>query len=136
MKIQSKKFCKISLVLFLTFICFNGISQQITDNDIVKSLLNKDYYNVNNTLDSLGVWYKLHVIRDFTENKQRIYSISDGKGCVKVYTLKLDLTKVHQITINFRHDSREQIEDVMRISGHSGSNVGKYSTDMIFTYKK
>lgn len=43
------------LILFVTNFSYG----QITDNDIIKSTIGKNYFLVNKALDSLGVWYVL-----------------------------------------------------------------------------
>lgn len=133
----------ISLVILLTFASLKGFSQ-VTDSDIIKSILGKTYYQVNKTLDSLGVWYHLHIPTlggqsqpEDVKTDAKFYSISDSKGSVKVYILKLDKEKrINEIVINFRHDSREQIEDAMSIRGQTDFHVGTYSTDVWFKRKK
>ena len=66
----------------------------------------------------------------------RVYSIADGDGTVKVFTMSIVAGIIKEVKINYRHDSKEQIEDAMKISTQSGFNVGHYSTDMVFKYKK
>ena len=108
---------------------------QVTDTDIVNSILGKKYYEVNPKLDSLGVWYHAHIQDKFKE-EIRVYSISDGDGTVKLFVLKIYFGIIKEIIINYRHDSREQIEDAMKITKQTGFHIGKYSTDMVFKYKK
>lgn len=58
--------------------------------------LEKNYSKMHKSLDSLGVWYVLH--RDNDKHKsargivdtKKMYSISDGKGSVKVWAILLD----------------------------------------------
>jgi len=124
-----------TIVFLLSLICFNGVSQT-TDNDIVKAILGKNIYKVNSILDSLEVWHHMHLPETIKE-EYKVYSISDSKGSVKVYTLKLnDGTIVEEIIINFRHDSKEQVEDSMRIENISDFHIGKYSTDIVLQWKK
>jgi len=131
---------KISILVFILLLfCFKGISQQVSDNDIVKSLLGQEYFNVNHILDSLGVWYHMH-LPEVNKPNEKVYSISNSKGSVKLYILKHSFGNVNnengkiieEITINFRHDSREQIEDLMNMTNISIYHVGKYSTDIVY----
>jgi hypothetical protein len=123
------------IVLIITLGNLKGFSQ-VTDSDIVKSLLGKNFYEITTKLDSLGVWYHMHLPEDIKEG-QKVCSISDSKGSVKVYTFKLYNGKtIDEIKINFRHDSREQVEDAMKIEGQSAFHVGHYSTDIVFQWKK
>lgn len=131
------------LFLIFTSISLKGISQQVTDNDIVKSILGQEYFNVNHILDSLGVWYHMHLPEVIKPN-EKVYSISNSKGSVKLYILKHtfgnlnneDGKIIEEITINFRHDSREQIEDIKNMLDVSVYHVGKYSTDIVYRLKK
>lgn len=135
MKTLHKKQFAIFLLLIITLIGFKGISQ-VTDSDIVKALLGKNFFEIPTKLDSLGVWYHIHMPENIKEDK-KVYSISDSKGSVKVYTFKLyDGKIIEEIIINFRHDSREQVEDATKVVGQSGYHVGHYSTDIVFTWKK
>jgi hypothetical protein len=135
MKTIQKKQLAIVLVFVITLIGYKGFSQ-VTDSDIVKSLLGKNFFTITTKLDSLGVWYHMHLPEDIKED-QKVCSISDSKGSVKVYTFKLYNGKiVEEIKINFRHDSREQVEDAMNVEGSSGFHVGHYSTDIVFIWKK
>ena len=119
------------------------VKPQVTDTDIVKAILGKNYAQVNTILDSLGVWYHLHTTTLSGQSQPedmkigaKFYSISDGKGSVKVYVLRLYEEKmIDKITINFRHDSKEQVEDAMRIRGQTDFHVGTYSTDIWFKGK-
>lgn len=121
------------VLLVFTQLTFLG---QVTDTDIVNSLLGKKYFEVNSKLDSLGVWYHNHLQEKFKDDV-RIYSIADGDGTVKLFTLKVNQGgMITEIVINYRHDSREQIEDAMKITTQTDFHIGKYSTDMVFKYKK
>jgi hypothetical protein len=122
--------------VFSLFIFFSGsLVGQVTDTDIVNSILGKKFFEVNTKLDSLGVWYHIHLQEKFKENV-RVYSISDGDGTVKVFTLSVENGTINEVKINYRHDSKEQIEDAMKITTQTSFNVGHYSTDMVFKYKK
>jgi hypothetical protein len=114
---------------------------QVTDTDIVKAILGKNYVEVNNSLDRLGVWYHMHM--DFSKLKsakgdmKRVYSIANGKEDVKVWALKLTSNNiVDEIVINFRHDSRADVEAIGTVSGQSDFHVGVFSTDIVFKRKK
>jgi len=68
--------------------------------------------------------------------KHLLYSISNGKGSTKVFIIKIDDEKVvTQITINFRHDVRSHVEDVVALGTPTEFHNGYYSTDMIFRKK-
>ena len=114
---------------------------QVTDNIIVKSLLDKNVYDANRVLDSLSVWYHQHVLDNPNPQKHldirsKVYSISDSKGSVKVYFLKWNENKIiDEVVINFRHDSKEQVEDAGNMIGSSDYHVGYYSTDIVYKSK-
>lgn len=122
----------IAFILFL--ISFNITYGQVTDTEIVNSVLGKEYYEVNPVLDSLGVWYHAHYPEKI-KSYVKVYSIADGEGTVKLFTLKLNEMKVIEIVINYRHDSMEQVEDMSKLKNQSSFHVGKYSTDMVFKLK-
>ncbi len=119
-----------SAIIFLLFL-FGNTFGQITDTDIVNSLLGKKFYEINPQLDSLGVWYHTHFPEKIKENI-KVYSIADGDGTVKLFKIKIQLNIIYEIVINYRHDSREQIEDAEKIKNASSFHVGTYSTDMVF----
>jgi len=131
------------LVILFTLISSAGISQ-VTDNDIVNSLLGRKHFEVNQILDSLGVWYHLHLPQkvgtievEEVKSNAKFYSISDSKGSVKVYILKLKKEMwIEEIVINFRHDSKEQVEDITKIVNPSNYHIGTYSTDITFRRKR
>jgi hypothetical protein len=144
-KALSKSIKHVAVLLFFIVAFFYSIDDckaQVTDIDVVRSLLGKSYYKTHPTLDSLGLWYSLHILKNITPSKyddprSKVYSISDGKGSVKVYFLKLDESKmIDEIVINFKHDSKEQVEDSKKITNASDYHVGYYSTDIVFKRKK
>src|SRR4051812_18320875 len=100
------KFRKFMLCAVLVLI-ISQTHAQVTDSDIVKSLLGKNYYRTNPTLDSLGVWYHYQPFKNKQPDKHgdlrsRVFSIADGKGSVKVYFLKLNDKKfIDEIVINY-----------------------------------
>lgn len=129
--------------IFTLTVILNYCTAQVTISDIVKLSLGRSINKLHPTLDSLGVWYHMHF--DKNQNKssnagqdlKRIYSISDSKGSVKVYAFKLDTKNIiEEIIINFRHDSREHVEDAGKIKTQTSFHVGQYSTDMVFTRRK
>ncbi|MDP2722196.1 MAG: hypothetical protein Q8O72_05525 [Bacteroidales bacterium] len=122
------------LFVLLFFTSYFSLAQ-VTDNDIVKSIIGKHFYEINSKLDSLGVWYCPHYPENISE-LQKVFSIADRKGSVKLFTLSLFETIIDEITINYRHDSREQCEDFLKITGQTSFHVGKYSSDMVFKRKK
>jgi hypothetical protein len=138
-----KKSTQSILVILFTLISSAGISQ-VTDNDIVNSLLGRKHFEVNQILDSLGVWYHLHLPQkvgtievEEVKSNAKFYSISDSKGSVKVYILKLKKEMwIEEIVINFRHDSKEQVEDITKIVNPSNYHIGTYSTDITFRRKR
>jgi hypothetical protein len=129
------------ITLAFTATLVNG---QATDQDIVKLTLGKKYGNLHKTLDSLGVWYALHLDNDkYKEARgvkdfKKMYSIADGKGTVKVWAIILNENTniVIEEVINYRHDSRQQVEDSRRIKDFTAFHVGLYSTDIVFQLKK
>lgn len=124
-----------ALLIVLLFFAYYFSFAQVTDNDIVNSIIGKHFYEVNSKLDSLDVWYCPHYPESI-KSYQKVFSIADGKGSVKLFTLSLDETIIDEITINYRHDSREQCEDFLKITDQSSFHVGKYSSDMVFKLKK
>jgi hypothetical protein len=124
---------KTTTFLLLFFLCGNIIGQ-VTDTDIVNSILGKKYYDINSQLDSMGVWYHVHYPERIKENV-KVYSIADGDGTVKLFIMKLNMSVVNEVIINYRHDSREQIEDAMKVITQSDIHVGKFSTDLVFKPK-
>ena len=138
-----KQLTQSALIILFTLVSSASFGQ-VTDNDIVNALLGRKHYEVNQILDSLGVWYHLHIPQkvgtiDVEEIKSsaKFYSISDSKGSVKVYILKLRKeTWVDEIVINYRHDNRQSVEDITRVVNPSNLHVGTYSTDITFKRKK
>ncbi|MEO8146858.1 MAG: hypothetical protein ABI723_04425 [Bacteroidia bacterium] len=128
-----KKAILISALIIQNILC----SGQVTDSQIAHSLLGHPHYEISHILDSLKVWYHLHIIAD--ENREiRWLSIADGNGVVKVFKIKLDKDdnyKMKEVIINYRHDSREQVENSLQISDATGYHVGYYSTELFFKYK-
>ena len=116
---------------------------QVTDMNIIESSLGKKYPTFHKALDSLGVWYTLHVDNDQDKSsrgvidRKRMYSIADGKGTVKVWAIILDAKGViEEIVINVQHHSRQQLEDARRFANYTDFHVGLYSTDYVFKRKK
>ena len=101
----------IAILIFFTF--FGNAFGQVSDTDIVNSILVKRHFEVSAKLDSLGVWYHLHQPEKIKEN-YKVYSIADGDGTVKVFSLNLkynigsnsNMGIIEEIIINYRHDSR------------------------------
>jgi hypothetical protein len=116
---------------------------QVTDSDIVKASIGRNYNELHKVLDSLKVWYAMHQDNDLEKgergvvDRKKVYSVSDGKGTVKVYIFILDkVTQViDEIVINFRHDNRQHVEDSRQIRNPSDFHVGLYSTDIVFKKK-
>lgn len=132
------------VILILTLVVTHFSYGQVTDQDIVKLTLGKKYGNLHKTLDSLGVWYALHLDNDkYKEARgvkdfKKMYSIADGKGTVKVWAVILNENTniVIEEVINYRHDSRDQVEDARRMKDFTAFHVGLYSTDIVFQLKK
>ncbi|HEY5746217.1 MAG TPA: hypothetical protein VIU12_09095 [Chryseolinea sp.] len=131
---------KVTIALFFSIISPASFAQ--TDTEIVHAILGKNYYRANNILDSLGVWYYYHFHENTSttgkEIKPKPYSIANGSGVVKVFILDIHPTRkfVQKITINYRHDSKEQVEDLKKISSADDYHVGTYSTDVTFKRKE
>lgn len=123
-----------TIAILFSLLLSATVFSQVTDDIIVNSLLGKKYFEVNAKLDSLDVWYHAHYPEKIKENI-KVYSIADGDGTVKLFTLKLDDGIIDEIVINYRHDDREQVEDASSVKSQTGFHVGKYSTDMVFTLK-
>jgi len=84
-----------TLLLTLILIASDSLAQsrsRVTDHDVVKALLGINLYNINSTLDKLGVWYHFH-FKDHKsakgeDHKPRIYSISNGDEHTKVFIIR------------------------------------------------
>lgn len=132
------------LFLLMTLVVSHFSYGQTTDSDIVKLTLGKKYGDFHKKLDSLGVWYALHIDNDkYKEARgvvdfKKMYSISDGKGSVKVWAVILDQKTniIKEIVINYDHHSREQVEDSRKLKGYTAFHVGLYSSDFVFQLKK
>jgi hypothetical protein len=106
--------------------------------------LGRKYNELHEKLDSLGVWYAMHVDNDKYKSARgvvdykKVYSVSDGKGSVKVWAIILDekTSIIKEIVINYRHDSKEQVTDSRNLKGYSDFHVGLYSSDFVFQLKK
>jgi hypothetical protein len=131
--------------IFILVVTFCGIIShacaQVTTSAVVKATIGKSYFNLNKTLDSLGVWYYMHLdVEKSSTGKQdfkKIYSIEDGFKSTKVYSFKLNTNNIiDEIIINFRHDMKAHVEEISRITTHSDFHVGVFSTDFIFRKKK
>lgn len=130
----------LTVTLFVTHFSYG----QVTDQELVRLTLGKKYGSFHKTLDSLGVWYALHLDNDKYKSARgvvdfkKMYSVSDGKGSVKVWAVILDQKTniVNEIVINYRHDSREQVEDSRKLKNFTAFHVGLYSTDFVFQIKK
>lgn len=133
----------ISFLSTVVLIFVTQIVNAQSDMDIVNASLGKDYAQFHKTLDSLKVWWVLHLDNDTHKAKRgivdnkKMYSIADGKGSVKVWAVILDQNtrKVNEMVINYRHDSREQIEDSRKMKDFTALHVGLYSTDIVFMRK-
>jgi len=72
------------------------------------------------------------------QSNTKFYSIAEGKGSVKVYILGLSnqATYIDEIRINFVHDSREQVEDAMKLrrQDHNVNPPGSPSLKLIIMY--
>lgn len=134
---------KLLITLTLVVISLSAHSQ-ISDQDIVNATIGKSYPRVHSVLDSLGIWYALHIDNDNEKSqrgvpdRKKIFSISDGKGVVKVWAFVLDTSGniVDEIVINYRHDSRQQVEDSRKLKGFADFHVGLYSSDFVFKKRK
>lgn len=132
-----------TLVFLITIITspFIGMAQtKATDHDIVKALLGQNIYAINPALDKLGIWYSFH----FKDNKNvkgeevrpKIYSIANSEGRTKVYIIRFTKElSVNEIIINYRHDDRNQVEDLKRMPTADEFHVGTYSTDLVYRLK-
>jgi putative heme degradation protein len=134
-----KQLVLLNVALLVCSLCAHS---QVRDSDIVKATLGKDFHRLHPTMDSLKVWYHMHIDNNkANKNKgiadfKRIYSIEDGKGVVKVYAFKLDeQSKIEEIIINYRHDVKEHVEDAKKVKTQTSFHVGQYSTDLVFTRK-
>jgi hypothetical protein len=132
------------LILIFIFSCYNGFTQQVTDDDIAKSLLNKSEMKISQTLDSLGVWYKFHRQKTFQDKQEFVFSIENSNKSVKVYVLKSEFDskskleekymqrKIKYVIVNYRHDDKVQVEALMELKDTWKITIGKYSTDVFY----
>ena len=128
---------KITIALFIV-ISSLSLKAQATDSVIVHAVLGRYYYEIPKILDSLKVWHHAHLVEKVAKSV-RWYSIEDANKAVKVY--KFNLTSeagyvVNEVVINYRHDSREQVEASLKITDADDYHVGTYSTDLVFKLKK
>lgn len=128
----------IFLIIMLAVALSATAQKTVRDIDIVNALLGKSYYKMNATLDSLGVWYAFHILRSDVKGFQadKVYSIANSQGSVKVYIIEMnDEKRIREVMINFRHDSREQVEDAKAMPPPDSYKNGYYSTDMVYRWK-
>ncbi len=109
---------------------------QVTDNEIVKCLFSHNASAIEPTLDSLGVYYHLHLERVKGEKgEQVILSIADTTN---YNTLKLYIINISsegnpiKIIINFKHEIYQHMKDLDNLTGVYSKHVGKFSTDVTF----
>ena len=128
---------KIFTIILLILMNSYLTKSQVTDSQIAKSLLGNYHYKVNSILDSLKIWYHVHIVESASK-EVRWASIADGKGVVKVFRLLLDKNQnyiIKEVVINYRHDSREQVEGAKKVADANRVHVGTYSTDIFFELK-
>jgi hypothetical protein len=128
-------------VIWIFFLLPVAGFSQVNDNDIVQATIGRSYFRMHKTLDSLRVWYHLHMdvekIAIGKGDPKKVYSISDGKGNVKVYSVKLNSNNIiDEIIINFRHDKKEDVLLISSMNDHAGFHVGIFSTDIVFKRRK
>jgi len=126
------------MFLLSVFLYAFSVNAQITDSHISHAILGRYHYEIPKILDSLGVWNHAHLVEK-VEKSKRWYSIADGNGVVKVFKFNLISESgfiVEEVIVNYRHDSREQIEAMNKISDADNLHVGTYSTDLVFRLKK
>lgn len=130
-----------TLLLITAVVMAHISSAQVTDLDIVNSLLGKNAFAINKTLDSLKVWYYQHYdtqqgatgVRDLKKH----YSIANSEGSVKLFSFSSsEKNIIKEITVNYRHDSKDQVEDLKKIKNFVDIHVGIYSSDATFKAKK
>ena len=135
---KRKTICTIIFVILsMNIMAQKDEENDMTDNQIAKSLLGIEYYQINDKLNTLGVWYKMHMINNIkiVEQEVKVYSIESSNGTVKLYKMELKGGKVSVVIVNYRHDNKQHIVDMMESIDHDDSHVGVYSTDLIYKYK-
>jgi len=117
--------------LTLALIVLTSFSEaQVSDINIVNKLLGKNYLEISQTLDTLGVWYYYHG----DENCSLTIETNGIAKCFyfHYYYTNQNFGKIYKIVINYRHDSRSQIEELKKIKKLGNVEVGKFSTDVVF----
>ena len=114
---------------------------QVSTSDIVQASIGRSYFDLHKTLDTLGVWYYMHLdvdkVSSGKHDLKKIYSIEDGHKSTKVYSFKLNTNNIiDEVIVNFRHDVRQHVEEISKITTYSDFHVGIWSTDMIFRKSK
>lgn len=109
-------------------------AQNVTD--ISNALLGRKIYEINASLDSIGVWHYKHKPHDLLK-RTIVISIEDAGGTTYLFKAILssndrELQKINEVVINFRHDSRQHIEALNSISGYDSFHVGINSTDIFY----
>ena len=113
-----------------------------SDIEIAKSLLGQPYGQANAILSKMHVWYHYHFRETKSasgdDTKPKFYSIQNGDKVTKVWIIKYDKEKIiDEITVNFRHDDRGQVEDAQKVAVLADDfHIGVYSTDIIFRWKR
>ena len=130
------------LFLVITILISGFLSHSQTLTDISNALLGKKLYEINSTLDSLGVWYHVHMQTSPSE-KYKILTVEDYTGTsffAKLFIYQAPYNPanqyVKQITINLRHDNSAQIKSLNELEGYHSNNVGVRSTDVYYTIAK
>jgi hypothetical protein len=131
-----------STIVALLIVVATTSNAQVTDSQIVNTLLGVNYSKVHPTLDSLGVWYHSHLIdnkvaQGYIDRKPKVYSVENETGSIKVYFLKLNAAGViDEIVINFSHDNKQHVEEILKMRQPTDFHVGYYSTDVVYKFRK
>lgn len=127
------------LIILCLLLLINLLARaQATNSEIAHAVIGRYFYEIPKILDSLNVWHHAHQVEKVAKSV-RWYSIQDGQKVVSVYKFNLNSDAgyiVNEIIINFRHDSREQVEASLKITDADDYHVGNYATDLVFKLKK
>ncbi len=119
----------ISLLVAAAFV----VQGQVSDSVILSNLFSHRTLDIKNNLDSLGVYYHLHLIKDNKESRQIIISIANSSNSLKVYTIKAARNGFpKKIIVSYQHDNYLHMHDLDNLKGYYIKRIGHYSTDITF----
>ncbi len=120
------------LISFLLVAAF--VAQgQVTDSVIVNNIFSHKTIDIKNCLDSLGVYYRIHLIKDNKGKREVIISIANSANSLKVFTIKSARNGFpKEIVVHYQHDNYLNLQDLDKLKGDYVRHIGRYSTDITF----